>query len=108
MGFHLGAYFVQNSMASQLSRKETWGGVTAGAIVTAVSSRKSFWLVPASLLSGTPRAPALAKYMDWTEMLQMGWQVTSETLTSSMGMPSKRICMSSMESIETPPRPTSA
>ena len=95
-------------MASQLSLKEAAGGSTPGAMVTAVSMRKSFWLVPASLSRATPRSRALAKYMDCTEMLQMGWQVTSETLTSSMGIPSKRMPMSRMLSMETPPRPTSA
>jgi hypothetical protein len=41
-------------------------------------------------------------------MLQMGWQVTREVLTLSMGMPSKRARMSSIVSMETPPLPASA
>ena len=108
MGFRRGAYFAQYSMPSQLDLKDASGGRTPGATVMAVSMRKSFWLVPVRASRGMPRAFAFAKYMNLTVMLQMGWHVTREVLTLSMGMPSKRARMSSIVSMETPPLPASA
>ncbi|MND01752.1 hypothetical protein D3C83_208620 [compost metagenome] len=48
MGFHRGSSRMQNSATSHSTRNDAAGGSASGAMVMAVSIRKSFWLVPAS------------------------------------------------------------
>jgi hypothetical protein len=69
------------------------------------SLRMSFWMVPDSCACGTPcSSPATMK------LARIGMTapfMVMETLTRSSGMPSKRIFMSSTESMATPALPTS-
>ena len=65
----------------------------------------SFWIVPVSFAAGTPCSSAAT-----TNIAMIGSAapfIVIETDIFSSGMPSKRIFMSSTESIATPALPTS-
>ena len=69
------------------------------------SLRMSFWIVPASPSGATPcSSPATTKQASTGSTAPF---IVIDTVTSSSGMPSNRIFMSSTESIATPALPTS-
>ena len=98
---------MQNSARSHSTRNDAAGGSASGAMVMAVSMRKSFWLVPASARRSKPRRSAAARNMARWGAAPTGCDDTSDTLTSSRGTPAKRSPKSSVTSTATPPRPTS-
>jgi hypothetical protein len=69
------------------------------------SFRMSFWMVPVSLARGTPcSSPATMKLASTGSTAPF---IVIDTDIFSSGTPSKRIFMSSTESIATPALPTS-
>ena len=69
------------------------------------SLRMSFWIVPLSFSGETPCFCPTAMYI--ASKTAAGALMVMEVLTWSRGIPSKRISMSSRESIATPTLPTS-
>ena len=69
------------------------------------SLRMSFWIVPESALRGMPRSSATA-IVSASSVAAVALMVI-DTDTSPSGMPSIRTCMSSIDEIATPVRPTS-
>ncbi len=69
------------------------------------SLRMSFWIVPDSSACFTPCSSAATTYPASTGSTAPF--IVIDTLTLPSGMPSKRIFMSSTESIATPALPTS-
>ena len=69
------------------------------------SLRMSFWVVPAIVERGTPRASAAATYS--ASRIGAVALMVIEVLTSSSGRPSSRMSMSARLEIGTPTRPTS-
>ena len=69
------------------------------------SLRMSFWMVPASSDSSTPCSSAATTYP--ARIGSTAPFIVIETVIWSSGMPSKRIFMSSTESMATPALPTS-
>ena len=53
-------------------------------MVTAVSMRKSFWLVPARQSGASPRRRAIAAYIARRTIAMEGLHVTSETLIAAI------------------------
>ena len=81
-GFQRGRWRIAHSIVSHSSRNAPAGGNARGAVVTAVSMRKSFWLVPARQSGASPRRRAIAAYIARSTIAMPGLQVTSETLTA--------------------------
>ena len=69
------------------------------------SFRMSFWMVPRNRARDTPCFSAVTRYM--AQRMAAGPLMVMEVETWSKGMPSKRVSMSSRESMATPSRPTS-
>ena len=69
------------------------------------SLRMSFWIVPESAARATPCSSPATMKLASTGITAPFIVIDTETLSS--GMPSKRIFMSSTESIATPALPTS-
>ena len=65
----------------------------------------SFWIVPPSADSGTPRRSAIAKYI--ARMMLAEQLTVIEVVMSASGMPSNSASMSARLLTETPSRPTS-
>ena len=69
------------------------------------SLRMSFWMVPEIFFQSAPCFSATARYM--AQSTEAGELMVIETVVFSRSMPSKRISMSSRESMATPHLPTS-
>src|SRR5271165_6109594 len=69
------------------------------------SFRMSFWMVPETFLRSAPCFSATARYI--AHRTDAGELMVIETVVFSRSMPSKRISMSSSESMATPHLPTS-
>ena len=69
------------------------------------SFRMSFWMVPEIFFQSAPCFSATARYM--AHSTDAGELMVIETVVFSRSMPSKRISMSSSESMATPHLPTS-
>ncbi len=81
IGFHRGSSRMQNSATSHSTRNDAAGGSASGAMVMAVSIRKSFWLVPPSAARANPRRSAAARNMARWGATPTGCDDTSDTLT---------------------------
>src|SRR5216684_3545878 len=69
------------------------------------SFRMSFWVVPDSLSQGMPLFSAFTRYM--AQIMAAGLLMVIDVVTSSRGMPSKRISMSASDETATPHVPNS-
>ena len=100
----MGTYLAPNSKVSTMSRIEGSGG-KINSFWAMYSFRMSFWMVPPTLVQGTPCFSAVTRYI--AHSTAAGAFMVIEVVTLSRGMSLKRISISARELTATPHLPNS-